>query len=119
MTRYRGGHDGLGVAIVTFGLSTSAIVGLAALFVGGIMYMISISLSTTLVQINAAEAHRGRVMALWGVAFLGLRPVACLLDGAVATLVNVRVAALAMVLPVLAAAVFIAGRGRRMDEGGR
>ena len=109
------GMTGLGAAIMTFGMSTHANIGLAALFVGGIMYMISISLSTTLVQMNIADEHRGRVMALWGVAFLGLRPVASLLDGSVATLVNVRVAAFTMAVPVLVGAVYIARRGRRSN----
>jgi len=57
---------GLGLAIATFGMSSRPSVGIAALFVGGIMYMVSVSLSTTLVQINTAEDHRGRVMALCG-----------------------------------------------------
>ena len=103
---------GLGLAIITFGLSTGATVGLATLFVGGIMYMISISLATTLMQLKVAEAHRGRVMALWGVAFLGTRPAASLLDGSVATFANLRVAALVMAIPALAGAVFIARRRR-------
>ena len=109
------GMTGLGVAIMTFGMSTHANIGLAALFVGGIMYMISISLSTTLVQMNVADEYRGRVMALWGVAFLGLRPVASLIDGSVATLVNIRAAAFTMAVPVLLGAVYIARRGRRSD----
>jgi hypothetical protein len=103
---------GLGLAIITFGMSADATVGLATLFVGGIMYMISISLATTLMQLNVAEAHRGRVMALWGVAFLGTRPAASLLDGSVATFANLRVAALVMAIPALAGAVFMARRRR-------
>ncbi len=106
------GMTGLGLAIATFGMSSHPNAGIAALFVGGIMYMVSVSLSTTLVQINTAEDHRGRVMALWGVAFLGLRPVASLVDGSVAGLVNVRVAALVMAVPVLVGAVFIARHSR-------
>ena len=104
------GMAGLGAAVAAFGLSTHANMGLAALFVGGIMYIVSVTLSTTLVQINVAEEHRGRVMALWGVAFLGLRPVASLIDGSVATLVSVRVAALVMAVPVLLGAVYMARR---------
>lgn len=104
---------GLGLAIITFGMSAGATVGLAALFTGGIMYMISISLATTLMQLNVAEAHRGRVMALWGVAFLGTRPAASLLDGSVATIANLRVAALVMAIPALAGAVFMARRSRQ------
>ena len=110
------GMAGLGVAIVTFGMSGHPNTGMAALFVGGIMYIVSVTLSTTLVQINTAEDHRGRVMALWGVAFLGLRPLASLVDGSVATLVNVRMAALVMAVPVLLGAAYLARRSRRSNR---
>jgi hypothetical protein len=110
------GMTGLGTAIALFGLSTHANMGLAALFVGGIMYIISVTLSTTLVQMNVAEEHRGRVMALWGVAVLGLRPVESLIDGSVATLVNVRAAALVMAIPVLLGAAYLARRIRPSDH---
>ena len=109
------GMAGLGVAIVAFGMSGHPNTGMAALFVGGIMYIVSVTLSTTLVQINTAEDHRGRVMALWGVAFLGLRPLASLVDGSVATLVNVRMAALVMAVPVLLGAAYLARRSRRSN----
>ena len=110
------GMAGLGVAIVTFGMSGHPNTGMAALFVGGIMYIVSVTLSTTLVQINTAEDHRGRVMALWGVAFLGLRPLASLVDGSVATLVNVRMAALVMAVPVLLGAAYLARHSRRSNR---
>ena len=42
-------------------------------------------------------------MALWAVAFLGLRPVASLLDGALASAFGVRVAGVVLALPALAA----------------
>lgn len=110
------GMTGLGLSIAAFGMSSHPNMGIAALFAGGIMYIVSVSLSTTLVQINTAEDHRGRVMALWGVAFLGLRPVASLIDGSVATLVNVRVAALVMAVPVLIGAASLARRNRRSGQ---
>jgi hypothetical protein len=31
------------------------------------------------------ETQRGRIMALWGIAFIGLRPFASLVDGAIAS----------------------------------
>ena len=103
---------GLGIAICVFGLSTDATVGLGALFLAGIAYIISVSLATTMVQVHVAEDHRGRVMALWGVAFLGVRPAASLLDGTVATLVDLRTAAILMAAPVMVGAVYIAQRAR-------
>jgi hypothetical protein len=46
------------------------------------------------------ENMRGRVMALWSMAFLGSRPIAALIDGAVADLVSPRVGVLAAVIPL-------------------
>jgi len=53
------------------------------------------------------ESQRGRIMALWGVAFLGLRPLASLLDGAIAAVWGVRVAGVVLALPALAGAAVI------------
>jgi hypothetical protein len=44
---------------------------------------------------------RGRVMALWSMAFLGSRPVAAIIDGVVADLVSPRVGVLSAALPLV------------------
>ena len=44
-------------------------------------------------------------MALWAVAFLGLRPVASLIDGAIAHAFGVRTAGVVLALPALAAGI--------------
>jgi hypothetical protein len=46
-------------------------------------------------------------MALWSVAFLGLRPLASLLDGTIAGAFGVRVAGVCLAIPALAAAAVI------------
>jgi hypothetical protein len=43
-------------------------------------------------------------MALWSVAFLGLRPIASLADGAIAGAFGVRAAGVSLAVPTLAAA---------------
>ena len=43
-------------------------------------------------------------MALWSVAFLGLRPLASLIDGAIAGAFGVRAAGVTLAVPALAAA---------------
>jgi hypothetical protein len=48
---------------------------------------------------------RGRVLALWGVAFLGTRPISATIDGAIADLVSPRAAALTMAATALGAAL--------------
>jgi hypothetical protein len=55
-------------------------------------------------------------MALWSVAFLGLRPVASLVDGAIAGAFGVRVAGVCLALPALAMAAVVAFRGARRPQ---
>jgi hypothetical protein len=51
-------------------------------------------------------SQRGRIMALWSIAFLGLRPVASLTDGAIAGTVGVRAAGVVLASPALLGAFF-------------
>jgi hypothetical protein len=54
-------------------------------------------------------------MALWSVAFLGLRPIASFIDGVIAGAFGVRVAGVCLALPALAAAaVIVRLRDRRL-----
>jgi hypothetical protein len=54
-------------------------------------------------------------MALWSVAFLGLRPLASLIDGAIAGAFGVRVAGVCLAIPALVAAGMIVRlRDRRL-----
>jgi hypothetical protein len=53
-------------------------------------------------------------MALWGVAFLGLRPIASIADGAIASAAGVRTAGVILALPALAGvAVLVAVSARQ------
>ena len=54
------------------------------------------------------ETQRGRIMALWSIAFLGLRPVASLVDGAIASAFGVRTAGVVLAMPAFVAAVLLA-----------
>jgi hypothetical protein len=62
------------------------------------------------------ESQRGRIMALWSVAFLGLRPVASLVDGAIAGAFGVRVAGVCLALPALAMAAVVALRAVKSPQ---
>ena len=54
---------------------------------------------------SRSRSHqRGRIMALWSVAFLGLRPIASLADGAIAGAFGVRAAGVVLAVPALAIA---------------
>ena len=86
------------------------------LFIGGFGYLASNTAATTRLQLGVAEWQRGRIMALWSIAFLGMRPLASLVDGVIADLVGVRVAGVVLALPALAGAAAIALIGRRRDH---
>jgi MFS family permease len=96
----------LGVAIGAFGFSDSAPYAVTTLALAGGGFIAAISSVTTQLQERVPDRLRGRVMALWGVAFLGTRPLSAPIDGALADLTSPRLAALAMASTALAAALF-------------
>jgi MFS family permease len=103
----------LGTGVAGFALTPWLPLALAILFVGGFGYLASNTAATARLQLDVEEAQRGRIMAMWGVAFLGLRPVASLIDGAIASAFGVRVAGVVLALPALAAAAAIVLLRRR------
>src|SRR5205823_14859029 len=98
-----------GVGMVAFALTPAG--GLApafvALGVAGAGYLASQTRATTRLQLEVGEHERGRVMALWSVAFLGSRPLASLLDGGIASLAGPRVATAVMALPAFVVALLL------------
>ena len=78
-----------------------------ALAAGGFGYLAGVTRATTLLQLEVSEHERGRVMALWSVAFLGSRPIASVIDGGVAALAGPRVATMVMVIPSLVVAAML------------
>jgi MFS family permease len=104
----------LGGGMVIFSLTPWLPVAIVALFVAGFGYLASNTSATSRLQLEVEESHRGRIMALWGIAFLGVRPFASLVDGAIASAAGVRTAGVVLALPALlcAAAVALLGRHR-------
>lgn len=86
------------------------------LFVAGFGYLASNTSATTRLQLGVEESQRGRIMALWSIAFLGVRPLASLLDGLVADLVSVRAAGVVLAVPALAGAAFLVTARVRGDS---
>jgi hypothetical protein len=97
----------LGGGVLTFSLAPWFPLGLVLLFVGGFGYLASNTAATTQLQLGVDETQRGRIMALWSIGFLGLRPVASLLDGTIASAAGVRAAGVVLAVPALAGAAFI------------
>jgi predicted MFS family arabinose efflux permease len=97
------GLAGFGGGIAAFAASPTPWLAAASLAFAGAAFLGAITSVTTRMQRDISEDVRGRVMALWGVAFLGSRPLAALINGAVADAAGPRIAA------ALAAAVALAG----------
>jgi MFS family permease len=104
----------LGAGVIAFSLTPWFPVALVFLAVAGFGYLASNASATSRLQLEVAEHQRGRIMALWSVAFLGLRPLASLADGALARAFGVRTAGVCLAVPVLVAAgaLLVSGRLR-------
>ncbi|HEY7148026.1 MAG TPA: MFS transporter [Gaiellaceae bacterium] len=96
--------------MILFSLTPWLPVALGFLFAAGFGYLASNTSATARLQLEVSEIQRGRIMALWGIAFLGVRPFASLIDGAIASAAGVRVAGVVLALPALVVALAIAFR---------
>ena len=104
--------------VAAFALTPWLPLAFVPLFLAGFGYLASNTAATTRLQLGVAESQRGRIMALWSIAFLGLRPLASLTDGAVADVLGVRAAGVVLALPALAgaAAIVLVARRRGAPE---
>jgi MFS family permease len=98
----------MGLGMLGFGLAPALPFAFGALAVGGFWFMVTNTAATTALTLEVAPEQRGRVMALWSLCFLGTRPAASLADGTLASAGSLRVAAVALTVPVLAAAAAMA-----------
>lgn len=98
----------LGSAVATIPTVPAAVVGFAVSGAGLTLTMTG--LSATL-QASLPEAVRGRMMALWSVAFVGTRPLAAVGNGLVADHLSPQAALLGMALLGAVAAGFGLTRG--------
>ena len=105
----------LGGGIIGFSLSPTMWIGAVFLAIAGFGYLASNTAATTRLQLGVEEHQWGRIMALWSVAFLGLRPFASLADGAIGDAFGVRTAGVCLAVPALcgAAAIYFLLRPHR------
>jgi hypothetical protein len=94
----------LGFGVIGFAVAPWLGLGFVFLAIAGFGYLASNTHATSRLQLDVHIAQRGRIMALWSVAFLGLRPIASLTDGAIAGAFGVRAAGVVLALPALAGA---------------
>ena len=107
----------LAVGMIGFAATSSLPIALLLLLIGGFGFLSATTSCTTLLQLRVTEEQRGRVMALWSVAFLGVRPFGSLVDGAVASGAGVRAGATLMAVPALVAGVGLLSGKRRAGRG--
>jgi MFS family permease len=93
--------------MILVGLAPRLWVAMVGMLVSGGGYLGAVTRATTRLQTEVPDVLLGRVMALWSLCFVGSRPFAALLDGAVAEVAGARVAALVMSLPALLVAWWV------------
>lgn len=89
---------------------------LAAMSIAGYGFLLTTSSLTSRIQLLVPEEFRGRVMAIWGVGFLGSRPVAAYLNGWVADSIGVRVAILMSVAVSITAGILAYFRAPQSEQ---
>jgi len=102
-----------GAGVAGFAVSPTLGLALVSLFVMGVGYLATNTAATSRLQREVEDEHRGRIMTLWSIAFLGARPIGSLVDGTIASWAGVRVAAACMAVPALAGAAVFLAAGRR------
>jgi MFS family permease len=102
-----------GIGMVAVGFAPTLRWALLAMAVSGAGFIAAITRSTARLQLEVPDQQRGRVMALWSLAFIGTRPIAALVDGLVADAYGARVGAVVLALPVLVLAPVVHRRLQR------
>ena len=92
---------------IAAGVAPTPVTTVVALGLAGAGMMLALTSLSTQLQERLPDELRGRVMALWSVAFLGSRPLAATVNGALADLTSVSVAFSAVGLLVLLAAWWV------------
>jgi MFS family permease len=86
-----------GLALLAAGLMTASLAGVVPVAAAGLGFAgfgmtLALNAFTTLVQSDLPDGLRGRIMALWAMAFLGSRPITAAVSGALTDLTSVRAA---------------------------
>jgi len=110
---------GFGVVTVTLAVAPGYALGAALLVLVGAGAVLFISTTNALLQVNAPDAMRGRVMALWSIVFLGSTPIGGPVTGLIVRGFGVRWAVAIGGFAALATATgaVLALRHREVEEG--
>lgn len=110
-----------GLLMLTAGMAAVAVspsptVAVICLFIAGIGMMVGLTGFTTELQKRLPGEMRGRIMSLWAICFIGTRPLAATINGAIADVLSVRAALLS--LAVLLALITFLSRPARLRQVG-
>lgn len=108
----------LGLALLAGGMAVFATgtipaTALAGVAVAGAGFLLANTALTTSIQLGVLDSFRGRVMALWGMAFLGSRPLAAMLNGGLSDATSPRTPIAAASVVAAALALAVAARSRK------
>ena len=101
--------------LVAFAFSPWLALTLVSVVTAGFGYLAAQTRTSSMMYRYVGPHERGRIMALWSVAFIGIRPIASLADGAIASVAGTTAATLAMTAPAAAAMVLAMVLARRED----
>jgi len=100
----------LAAGMLAFAFAPSFAVAAPALVVAGAAFLVVSTNWTAGLQEMAPENMRGRIMAIWTLSSLGVRPFAAVIDGAIADIANPQVAVMVMLVPLILVGVFASRR---------
>ena len=106
----------LGLGMFVVASSPSVPLSITGLFFAGTGFSFVMTTLSASVYARTPEEYRGRVFAFWGVGFLGSRPVAGIVDGALADLIHPRFAVAFAGSVGLLAAVVLRSRWPSTDD---
>lgn len=104
------------VGLTTVALAPLAWVAAVGFGLGGIGFVLGLNGYTTVLQRRVPDELRGRVLALWSVAFLGNRPLAAAIDGAASDAFGPRLAMLPAIAVALGGVLLALRLQRNLEE---
>jgi len=104
----------VGAALACFALTPSPVVAYPILMVLGFSVIVTIAGSNTLIQTRVENAFRGRVMAIFSMAFLGIAPLGSLMIGSITHHIGIRPTLVGCGLLTLAAGLLYRRRARQL-----
>ena len=102
----------MGVGTLLYALAPTIELSALGMLIAGYGYLTSSTTTTAALQLGVDPSQRGRIMAIWSVAFVGVRPFSALLDGGIASGFGLRAAGVVFALPALVMAGLLLWRRR-------